>query len=224
MARLQKLAGIAAVANGLIYLIAFVYFGAFLSFPVNGTPIEQMTYLAQIQLPFSVIYFMMYVLFGVFLAVLVVGLHEKLKRTNNPAVAIGALLGGIWVGLVIASGMIATIGLDHAIKLMDKSPERAFELWTTLSVITESLGGGNELLGGLWILLMSVAAMKISWLPRALNGLGCFVGLSGIATLYPDDFFTELFGVTQMVWFIWLGGYLFFTHSTHTQGSQHDMA
>jgi hypothetical protein len=208
MKRLQKLAGIAAISEGLIYIVAFVYFGAFLSYPADGTPVEQMTYLAEIQLPFSMIYFLIYVVFGVILAVLVVGLHEKLKHTNNPAVTIGSLFGVIWVGLVIASGMISNIGLSHAIELMDKSPEKALDMWTTVSVITRSLGGGNEIVGGLWVLLISIAAMKEGWLPRALNSLGCFVGVAGIATIYPDDLLTEIFGVSQIVWFIWLGVYL----------------
>jgi Domain of unknown function (DUF4386) len=208
MKNLQKLAGIAAISEGLIYIIAFIYFGAFLSYPADGSPIEQMTYLAEIHLPFSLIYFLIYVVFGALLAVLVVGLHEKLKYTNNPIVTIGSLFGVVWVGLVIASGMISNIGLASAIELMDKSPEKALDLWATVSVITESLGGGNELVGGLWVLLISVAAMNEGWLPRALNVLGCFVGMSGIATIYANDIFSEIFGVSQIVWFIWLGVYL----------------
>jgi hypothetical protein len=205
MKNLQRLAGIAAISEGLIYIVAFVYFGAFLSFPADGNAVEQMTYLAEIQLPFSMIYFLMYVVFGVLLAILVVGLHEKLKHTNNPVVTIGSLFGGIWVGLVIASGMISNIGLAHAINLMDANPERAFDMWLIVSVITESIGGGNELVGGLWVLLISVAAIKVGCLPRSLNYLGCFVGMAGITTLYPDELFTEIFGVSQIVWFIWLG-------------------
>jgi hypothetical protein len=42
-------------------------------------------------------------------------------------------------------------------------------------------------------------------LPRRLNYLGYFVGIAGIATIYPDELFTEIFGVSQIVWFIWLG-------------------
>lgn len=205
MKNLQKFAGIAAISEALIYIVAFVYFGVFLIFPAGGSPAEKMAYLAEIQLSFSMIYFLIYVVFGIVLSVLVVGLHEKLKHTNNPVVTIGSLFGVIWVGLVIASGMISNIGLDHAIGLMDKSPEKALEMWVLVSVITESLGGGNEIVGGLWVLLISIAAMRAGWLPRGLNWLGIFVGLAGVATVYPDDIFTELFGLSQIVWFFWLG-------------------
>ena len=147
----------------------------------------------------------MYVVFGVLLAVLVICMHEKLKHTNNPVVTIGSLFGVIWVGLVIASGMISNIGLAHAIDLMDANPDKAFDMWIIISVITESIGGGNELVGGLWVLLISVAAIQADWLPRKLNYLGLLVGIAGIATVYPDELFTEIFGVSQIVWFIWLG-------------------
>jgi len=208
MKGLQKLAGVSAISEGLIYIIAFVYFGAFWSYPVDGSPAEKMTHLAENQFLFSMIYFLMYVIFGVLLAFLVIGLHERLKRTNNPIATIGSLFGAIWVGLVIASGMISTIGLAHAIDLMDASPQKALDMWTTVSVITESIGGGNELVGGLWVLLISVAANQEGWLPRILNYLGYFVGIAGIATIYPDELFAEIFGVSQIVWFVWLGIYL----------------
>lgn len=41
MKGLQKLAGIAATFQGLIYIAAFVYFGAFWSYPVDGSPVEK---------------------------------------------------------------------------------------------------------------------------------------------------------------------------------------
>lgn len=208
MINLQKLAGISAISEALIYIVAFMYFGAFSSYPSAEGPIEKMAYLAENQLIISSIYFLMYVVFGIFLAVLVIGLHEKLKHTKNPAIAIGSLFGAIWVGLVIASGMISNIGLSYAINLMDASPEKAFDIWIIVSLITESLGGGNELVGGLWVLLVSVVALQAGELSRTLNYLGLFVGVAGIATIYPDDILTEIFGVTQIGWFIWLGIWL----------------
>mgnify|MGYP000356010919 CR=1 FL=1 len=208
MKGLQKSAGISAISEGLIYIVAFVYFGAFWSYPVDGSPAEKMTHLAENQFLFSMIYFLMYVVFGVLLAVLVIGIHERLKHTNSPVVTIGSLFGVIWVGLVIASGMISNIGLAHAIDLMDADPVKALDMWIIVSVITESIGGGNELVGGLWVLLISVAAIKAGWLPRTLNYLGFLVGIAGIATIYPYELFTEVFGLSQIVWFIWLGIYL----------------
>jgi hypothetical protein len=59
--------------------------------------------------------------------------------------------------------------------------------------------------GGLWVLSVSLAALKSVVLSRMLNYLGCFVGIAGIATIYPEELFTEVFGLSQIIWFIWLG-------------------
>ncbi|MEZ8374974.1 hypothetical protein [Vibrio cyclitrophicus] len=164
-----------------------------------------MTYLAENQLSFSLMYFLMYVVFGVFLAVLVVGLFEELKSTNDPLVKVGSVFGFVWVVLVIASGMLANIGLVHAVELMDLSAEQAFDMWRVVTVIVESLGGGNELVGGLWVLLISLAALKATIFPRGLNYLGISVGCAGVSMIYPAEVLTEIFGITQVLWFLWLG-------------------
>jgi len=48
-------------------------------------------------------------------------------------------------------------------------------------------------------------ALNATLLSRSLNYLGCFVGLAGIATVYPAEIFTEIFGLSQIAWFVWLG-------------------
>lgn len=53
----------------------------------------------------------MYVIFGVFLAVLVLALHERLKIKAPALSQISSVFGLVWVGLIIATGMIANIGL-----------------------------------------------------------------------------------------------------------------
>lgn len=214
MDRFQKFVGAAAWIEALIYVFAFVYFGAFWAYPSEGSASEKMTYLAENQFSFSMMYFLMYVVFGVFLSVLVVGLFEKLESTNDPLVKIGSVFGFVWVVLVIASGMLANIGLVHAVELMDQSAEKAFDMWRVVTVIIESLGGGNELVGGLWVLLLSLAALKATVFPRGLNYLGISVGCAGISTIYPAEVLNEIFGITQVLWFFWLGVSMLGQHST----------
>ncbi|MEW9796672.1 hypothetical protein [Alteromonas sp. CYL-A6] len=214
MNNLQKAAGFSAIIEAVIYLVAFVYFGAIWSYPADGTAADKMAYLTENQLVFSIIYFLMYAVFGVFLAVIVVGLQERLK--NSVIAKVGAVFGLVWVVLVIASGMLATIGLSHAIDLMDSSADDAFDLWRIVSVLIESLGGGNELVGGLWVLLVSIAALNTAAFPKTLNYLGIIVGVCGLATTYPDDIFTALFGITQIIWFVWLGVVMLSHYNTDT--------
>ena len=74
-----------------------------------------------------------------------------------------------------------------------------------VSLMAESLGGGNELVGGVWVLLVSISALAGGVFSRALNILGCVVGVCGIATVYPAEALTAAFGLSQIVWFAWMG-------------------
>ena len=205
MNNLQKVGGVTALLEAAIYISAFVFFGAFWHFPADADSVQRFAFLAENQSILSIVNFTMYVLFGILLAVLVLALHERLK-VNTPTLSqIAAIFGVVWVGLVIASGMIANIGLAAAIELSIKEPEQAMTLWRTIYAVVEGLGGGNEVVGGLWVLLLSIAALKGKALHKALNYLGVFVGIVGILTIYPAEVFTEIFGLSQIVWFSWLG-------------------
>lgn len=205
MSGLRVPSGFSAMLLGLIYVAAFVYFGAFFSYPASGTPAEKMRFLAEHQSEVSIVYLSIYVLFGALLAIVVVGVHETLKNVAPPMASLASIFGAVWVGLVIASGMIYTVGLDQSVRLLGESPDTAFAVWKTVSVVANSLGGGNEIVGGLWVLLVSLVALKAVLLSRALNYLGCFVGIVGIATIYPEEVLAEIFGLSQIAWFIWLG-------------------
>lgn len=205
MTSLQKWAGVSALAEAVIYISAFIYFGVYWAFPGDGLAAEQALYFRDNQLVFSLVNLLIYVVFGLFLAVLVCGIYERLKSSSPAIIQLASLFGLIWVGVIIASGMIATIGLQSVVELAPENPERAMEVWSIVSLMVEALGGGNELVGGLWVLLLSIGALRGRQLSKALNYLGLFVGIAGLCTVYPADIFTEIFGISQIVWFIWLG-------------------
>lgn len=205
MNNLQKVGGITALLEAAIYISAFVFFGAFWNFPGDADSVQKFAFLAENQSILSIVNFIMYVLFGILLAVLVLALHQRLKINAPTLSQVASIFGVIWVGLVIASGMISNIGLAAAIELSVSEPDQAMSLWRTILVVVEALGGGNEIVGGLWVLLLSFAALKGKSLHKALSCFGLFVGIVGILTIYPAEVFTELFGISQIVWFLWLG-------------------
>ena len=205
MNNLQKIAGVLSIFQALIYISAFVFFGAFWNYPVDANSVKKFAYLADNQIALSIVNFIMYVLFGIFLAILVVAIHTRLKCITPTLSKIAALFGAIWVGLVIASGMIANIGLSAVLALAINDPKQAMTVWHSVYIIVEGLGGGNEVVGGLWVLILSCAALKGNELSKWLNYLGIFVGVVGIFTVYPADELTELFGVSQIIWFFCLG-------------------
>jgi hypothetical protein len=197
--------GIAALFEAAIYIIAFVYFGVFWNYPVSADDAQKFIFLTHNQLVLSLVNLTMYVAFGLFLAVLVLAIHERMKNKAPILSQLASVFGIVWVGLVIASGMIANIGLDAVIDLSAKNAEQAMSLWVVINTIVEGLGGGNEVVGGLWVLLLSIAGLKIIELPKLLNCFGLFIGSVGIFTIYPAEILTEIFGLGQIIWFSWLG-------------------
>jgi hypothetical protein len=202
---LQKIGGVAALFEAAIYISAFVFFGAFWDYPVSTDDTHKFIFLTNNQVILSIVNLTMYVAFGLFLAVLVLAVHQRMKTKAPVLSQTASVFGIIWVGLVIASGMIANVGLGAVIDLSAKNAEQAMTLWVVINTIVEGLGGGNEVVGGLWVLLLSVAGLKIIELPKLLNCFGLFIGTVGILTIYPAEILTEIFGLGQILWFSWLG-------------------
>lgn len=202
---LYKFGGTAAILEAAIYVSAFVFFGAVWDFPSDASVAQKLVFLRENQVVLAVVNFVMYVMFGILLAVLVLSLHERLSTKSKTLSQIASIFGLIWIGLVIASGMIANIGLANVVELSVSEPEHARAVWLTVNVLVEGIGGGNEIVGGLWVLLVSIASLKATEFSNRLSYFGVFVGLAGIATVYPADVLTEIFGLSQVVWFAWLG-------------------
>lgn len=205
MVTLRKAAGLSALAEAGIYIALFSFYGAYWHYPAQGSVTQKIAFLAEHQHALMLSNLLGYVLFGAVLAVLVMGIHRALKSQQESLSQVAAVFGFAWVVLVMASGMIANIGLAQMLKLSATQPDQAWTMWLTLTAVIEGLGGGNEVVGGLWVLLLSVAAWKARLFPAWINALGVIVGALGIATMYPASILTEMFGLTQIVWFALIG-------------------
>ncbi|NQZ75270.1 MAG: DUF4386 family protein [Ekhidna sp.] len=204
--KLQKIGGISAILEGLIYIFTFVIYGGVLAFPkADASSIEKLNFLSNNFITLSAINLVSYVMFGILLAVLVLAIHQRLKNDAPILTSLASLFGVIWVGLVISSGMIANIGLKTVVDLGTNSPEDAMLIWRSVGIVSEGLGGGNEIVGGIWVLLLSIVAFKSKSFSKPLNILGLVVGIAGVVTIFPLEIFTEIFGLSQIIWFMWMG-------------------
>jgi hypothetical protein len=147
-----------------------------------------------------------YVAFGVFLVVLALALNERVKAGSPAMMQMATAFGLIWAGLVIASGMVFTIGSGTVVDLYSRDTAQAASVWLAVASVRDGLGGGNEVVGSLWILLLSWAALRAGGLPRALNYLGVVISVAGLLTVVPAlDVLLFVFGLGGLVWFVWLG-------------------
>ena len=53
---------------------------------------------------------------------------------------LASMFGVVWVGLVIASGMIANIGLATVIEMAANEPEQAMSVWCTIYAVVAETG------------------------------------------------------------------------------------
>ncbi len=204
MKSLKKAGGLAAVYAGVAYIVGIVGFLFIVGWPDD--PVEQMSILVNRQVSLHILYLIVYQVWAVSLIILNLSLYEQMKSESPTTMAVSASTGIIWATLVVASGMIFNIGMDNVVGLYAQNPMQATTAWVVIASVCDGIGGGNELLGGLWILLICVAALRAGKFPRILNYIGLGAGVSGILSALPRLGEAGLFfGLLQIVWFLWLG-------------------
>lgn len=207
MKTLQKSGGIAALLMAIVYLIGIVLFLGVLDYLSITDPTQKVALNVDNQTAVFSTNLLMYVFFGFALIVLSLALYERLKFGAPALMQVVTAIGIVWAGSLIASGMVANAGLTTVVALYAKDPAQAVLTFQSIEAMANGLGNANgEILGGMWTLLISLAALRTGGLPKALNILGLFVGAVGIITIIPAlNDFTGLFGMGQIVWFVWLG-------------------
>ncbi|MEO0560623.1 MAG: DUF4386 domain-containing protein [Chloroflexota bacterium] len=206
-ANLQKLGGWSGIIAGSTWIFGFAMFVTVFAPLLSGEldTAETVAFIGENQTMFYIWNLVIYVLFGVVQAVLTLAIHERLKDRAPALSQIAAALGLIWSALVIGSGMVANIGAATVIEMYTNNPEQAGTVWAAVSAVQRGIGGGNEIVGGLWVVLLSWAAMR-GGLPKSLNIAGMIFGAAGVVTLVP--ILTDvgaLFGLGLIAWYIWCG-------------------
>jgi len=203
---LQRYGAIALLVMPLCYICMFMIFGVALSIPQTDMLNDKIAYVAANQGIISAAYISGYLIFGCMLLVAVQAIHHSLAKTSSHLLQSASAFGLIWVVLMMCSSMIALVGMNTMVTLHAQNPLDSQTLFYVYTTIVNALGGGIELVGGLWVLLLSLCGLLHKQLPKSLSLFGVMVGLLGILTVYqaiPE--FKEAFGLTQIVWFVWMG-------------------
>ncbi len=221
MNNLQKLGGITALLHSAAYLIGIVMYFAVLSPILDASPSEYVAQLATYQTTMTIWIFIAYWVSGFSMVVVALALYERLKSGNQAIMQIATALGIIWGGLIIASGNLMMHGFDQIPNLYATNPAQAETISQTLSIVGDGLISGNELIGGLWILMLSWYALQSGELSKGLNYLGILISVSGVLTMFPPIFEATgtFFGLAMIVWFAWLGIFLLRNRSSIATGT-----
>ena len=207
MKALQKFGGFAALYMALAHLMGLIIFVVILDY-ISITDLAQKV---AMNVDKQAIVFstnlLMYVFFGFFLIVFVLALYNRLNAGAPALMQVATVIGIIWAGSLIASGMVANAALTSVVALNATDPAQAALTWQGIEPVIDGLGNANgEILGGLMTLLISLAALRSGELPKGLNILGIVVGAVGIVTIIPAlNALVAVFGLGQILWFIWMG-------------------
>lgn len=204
---LSSIGGIAALVEAATFVVGIGLFATVLSDYATGdpTPAESVSFLVGHQGALRAWYLVTLIVFGIALVPLALAVHRRIRDAGGLAQTATAF-GIVWSGLVLATGMIDNIGLGVVSDLAGTDPAHAAAVWSSLDAVTNGLGGGNELVGGMWVLLISVAGLRTGALPRGVNALGLVSAAAGLVTVVPGlEDVGLVFGLGLIVWFVWIG-------------------
>ena len=172
----------------------------------DPTPAESVSFLISHQTTLFAWYAVIFLVFGIAIIPLARTLHRRLADVSPQLADVGAVFAYIWAGLMFATGMISNVGITAVVELDETDPAAAEALWSSIDTVTDGLGGGNELVGGMWILLVSLAAWGSGRLPTGVNVLGIVSAAAGLVTLVPGlSDVGIIFGLGSIAWFAWIG-------------------
>ena len=220
---MRRLGGLSA----LILAAAYVA-GAALNFTLLDTSsmadgVEKAAFLAGKQPLFHIWIFFIYVLFGVCLVFLAEALDEQLRPAATAWARPAKAFALIWAGLLIAAGNVYIAGLNNVAAAFAQNPVQAATAWLAIDTVHQGLSGIAEIPGGLWTLLVSLAALQATRFPRVLNYLGIATGIAGLLTAIPVLFIpaVAVYALGHCAWWIWLAVLLLRKHPLEIAPARH---
>jgi hypothetical protein len=212
---LQQSGGIAAIIEGLTYIVGIVLFLIVLDPSGYEGAMGRLQFMSENSDHYLLGLLVSGLLFSFALVVLVQAMHQRLVVSAPNLTAFATVIGYFWAAIVLASSMIEMVSINALIALYAADPDAAATLQRSVGVVAGGLGGDIELVGAVWTAIISVIGIKHQIFSRWLNYLGLVVGVAGALTLFAFfsafkgspafELMTLIFGLGQIPWFIWLG-------------------
>ena len=217
----QKVGGTAALLHAAAYIVG-IALGVTLLFPmVNAGPGQYVAFVAQNQGLVYVWNLVSYWGSALSLVFMALALYHQFK-TDAPILAQTAVVFGlIWATLIIGSANLMLRDVGVIARLVAQDPAQATTLWPALEAVENGIVSGNELVGSLWVLLTSVAALRTGEFGRPFGYFGIAISAAGILTIFPGlgESVSMVFGFAMIVWSVWLGvALLTASRRAHTAG------
>jgi hypothetical protein len=215
-AKRQKAGGVAALYIALALLAAMPYFLLVVDYLGAETAAQKVALVVANYASMYAMYLITYVFYGIALGVLAFALYDRLQARAPATMRIATAIGLLWAFALVTSGMVFNYGMTTIAALAKTDPAQARLVWQSIEPVAQALGGaGGEILGGLWVLLVSVVVLRSRALPKLLGWFGVALGLVGLTSVVPPLHDAAIaFGLLQIVWFGWVGVTLLMTKAT----------
>jgi hypothetical protein len=212
----QKSGGVAALYIALALLAAMPYFLLVVDYLSATTVAAKVALVVGNYASMYAMYLVTYVFYGIALGVLAFALYDRLQARSPATMRVATAIGLLWAVALVTSGMIFNYGMTTIVALAKTDLAQARLAWQAIEPVAQGLGGaGGEILGGLWVLLVSVVALRSGALPKLLGWFGIVLGAVGLASVVPPlHDVAIIFGVMLIVWFVWVGVVLMRTKAT----------
>lgn len=212
----QKAGGVAALYLAGALLAAIPYFLLVVDWPGASTAADKVALIVANLPSLYAMYLVSYVFFGIALVVLALALWERLHADAPFTMRIATTIGLFWSFALVASGLVFVYGMTTIEDLAATDQANAGLTWQAVEPVALALGGAaGELLGGLWVLLVSVVVLRGAAVPKALGWLGIVIGAVGLISVVPPlHDAAYAFGLLVIAWFVWLGWVLMTTKAT----------
>jgi hypothetical protein len=203
-----KSGGIAALLHGAAYIVGLVI-GVTFVFPVltSTDPGQHAAFIAQYKGLVYIWNLISYWGSAITVVIMALALYHRLRAGSPALVQTATIFGLIWATLIIGSANLMLRDSGVIAGLYAQDPAGAAALWQALQAVENGIVSGNELVGSLWVLLISLAAIRTGAFSRAFNYFGVAISLAGILTIVPGlfDITVMIFGPGMIVWSFWLG-------------------
>jgi hypothetical protein len=189
------------------YVAGIVYFLVGVDYPSIVDPLDKIALFTGHLRGLQIAYLAIYVGFGFVLMTLAWALHGRLHAAAPATMRVATSVAIVWAGLLVAGGMVTNVGMETVVALHASDPAQAATAWLAIETVATGLTGGNgEVIGGMWTLLVSVAAWRGRSLPVPLIVVGMVAGVAGVVSGLPGlTVLVAAFGLTQLLWFVGLG-------------------
>jgi hypothetical protein len=205
--RLKRAGGFASLYVAAAYLAAIPYFVFLVDYPSITNSGDKVALLAEHHTSMYVMHVVSFELVALALIVVTLGVFQHLQEHAPATSQVACAVGLIRAGLFLASVMVFDHGMSVVVDQQPTDPQQAAATWQVIETVADALGGtGGDVLGGLWLLLISLVALRARTFPRALNWLGLTVGAAALLSAVPGLGALEVVaGLLMIVWFLWFG-------------------